>query len=114
MVVLVDNDHGFRSALAENLRDDGHRVFEYTAPSDLPPLATLSEVGMLIADYELPRSNGLALADTFHAVHPTVPVVLMTAFPTRYLLTQSAAREFMYLLAKPFDYALLREILRNL
>jgi len=114
MVVLVDNDHGFRGALAENLRDDGHRVVEYAAPIELPPLATLSKVGLLIADYELPRSNGLAFADTFHAVHPTVPIVLMTAFPTRYLVTQSAAREFMRLLAKPFDYARLREILHNL
>lgn len=114
MVVLVDNDHGFRSALAENLRDDGHRVFEYSAPIELPPLATLSKVGLLIADYELPRSNGLAFADRFHAVHPTVPIVLMTAFPTRDLVAQAAAREFMHLLAKPFDYALLRQILPNL
>ena len=113
-VVLIDDDHGFRSALAENLRDDGHGVFEYTAPGELPPLATLSGVGLLITDYEFPRSSGLALADTFHLVHPTVPIVLMTAFPTRYLMAQSAARDFMHLLAKPFDYARLREILQNL
>jgi len=114
MVVLIDDDHGFRSALAENLRDDGHRVHEYAAPAQLPALQTLSGVRLLITDYEIPRSNGLAFADAFHRVHPTVPIVLMSAFPTRYLVAQSAVRDFLYLLAKPFDYAQLREILVKL
>jgi two-component system nitrogen regulation response regulator GlnG len=111
MVILIDDDESFRGALAENLRDDGYGVCEYATPADLPPLETLSGLGVVIMDYEFPRANGLAFADALHAMHPQVPVVLITAFPRWNLASQTATRQFVHLLPKPLDYDRLREIL---
>jgi hypothetical protein len=36
-ILVLDDDHGFRSALAETLRDDGNAVRDYGAPSPSPP-----------------------------------------------------------------------------
>ena len=115
MVVLVDDDNSFRSALAENLRDDGHEVVEYSAPSEVPLLKRLGEVrGVLITDYEMPGANGLVFADTFHTTHPSIPVVMITASPTPNLVAQAAARTFVRLLRKPLDYNDLRTVLSEL
>jgi DNA-binding NtrC family response regulator len=111
VVLLVDDDDSFRSALAENLRDDGHEVLEYALPADVPSLDSLEAVRVLITDYEMPGSTGLAFADRFHAVHPQVPVLLVTAFPTPQVVAQSAARTFVHLLRKPLDYDDLRKVL---
>lgn len=109
VVVLIDDDESFRTALAENLRDDGYRVLEYTVPAEVPPLEDVPpEVRALITDYEMPGSNGLAFADRFHTVHPGVPVVLVTAFPTPNLVAQVAARNFVRLIRKPLVYEELR------
>lgn len=37
MVLSVDDNDGWRNALAENLRDDGQAVTDYANPADVPP-----------------------------------------------------------------------------
>jgi DNA-binding NtrC family response regulator len=111
LVVLVDDDDGFRSALAETLRDEGHKVAEYGAPSQVPSLDGLQDAKLMITDYDMPGTNGLAFADAFHARYPAVPIVLISSFPTPMLVTQAAARGFVRLLPKPVDYEVLRQVL---
>jgi DNA-binding NtrC family response regulator len=113
-VLLVDDNDGFRSALAWNLRDDGHDVREYGSPSALPPLATLPEVTIVVTDYEMPGSDGLALADAFHETRPQVPIVLVTAQWNSILRAQAAARDFLEVRRKPFDYDELHALLHRL
>jgi two-component system, NtrC family, nitrogen regulation response regulator GlnG len=104
MVLLVDDDDVFRSALAANLREDGHRVEEFHAPRDLPELATLEEVSVLITDYQLSGEDGLTLADRFHGAHPRAPVFMVTSYWTEHLEAEAARRDFLTLLRKPLDY----------
>lgn len=113
IVVLVDDEDTFRTALAETLRDDGHEVIEYKAANDAAALQQ-DEVEVLITDYEMPAVDGLAFADRFHTSHPTVPVVLITAFPTANLVTHATARHYLRLLRKPLDYNDLRSVLSDL
>jgi DNA-binding NtrC family response regulator len=111
MVLLVDDDDTFRSGLAENLREDGHRVREFAAPADLPALASFEEVSVLITDYQLAGEDGLALADRFHASHPRASVFMITSYWTDHLEAEVANRDFLTLLRKPLDY---EEIVRLL
>ena len=78
-ILLVDDEGSFRDSLAEMLRDDGHEVLAYPDPGALPPLHTLSGVDLLLTDYDMPKTNGLTLADRFHACHPRVPVLLVSS-----------------------------------
>jgi len=114
IVLVVDDDENFRNAVADNLRDDGHPVLESDAPSRLPPLARLEQVALVVTDYQMPASDGLAFADAFHAAHPDVPIVLVSAQWTSDLRIQTAARSFLRVLRKPVDYDDLHALLHQL
>jgi DNA-binding NtrC family response regulator len=111
-ILLVDDEGSFRDSLAEMLRDDGHEVLAYPEPDALPPLDTLSGVDLLLTDYDMPKTNGLTLADRFHAVHPTVPVLLATAYRTG-LGDEVARRPFVRMVQKPIPYETLHRLIHE-
>ena len=104
MVVLLDHDDDFRSALAANLTDDGYMVQHFARPADVPPLTSFEGLTVLILDFEMDGEDGLSFADRFHATHPHVPVVMVTAYWSSFLDAEVAARNFITLCRKPVDY----------
>jgi len=114
VILLVDDNESFRSALAENLRDDGYAVIEYGTAQDVPPLVGLGEVSAVVTDYDMPGTDGLSFADMFHAAHPSVPIIMVTGACTYHLEAQAAARGFVSLLPKPLEYDRLHRLLHQL
>ncbi len=113
-VLLIDDDDDFRDGLAENLRDDGHRVEERADPPPLTALRGLSNFAVVIIDYQLPDDDGVRFADRLHAVHPEIPIILITAYWTDHLEAQIEARAFLHLVRKPFDYCQLHDLAHRL
>jgi two-component system nitrogen regulation response regulator GlnG len=103
MVLLLDDDDDFRLALAANLIDDGHRVQHFASSAGIE-MPFNESVSMLIVDYEMGGEDGLSFADRFHAAHPDVPVVMVTAHSSEFLDYEIAARHFITLRRKPVDY----------
>jgi two-component system nitrogen regulation response regulator GlnG len=114
MVLVMDDDEAFRGALTESLRDDGYRVVDFSGVHELPPLPTLGEVGAVVTDYDMPGTDGLTFADLFHAAHPEIPIIMVTAYSTPQLEADIATRDFLSLLRKPFDYDELQSLLGEL
>jgi len=113
-ILLVEDEHSFRAGLGGLLRDDGHEVLEYAEPAHLPPLATLGHVHLLLSDYDMPSENGLSLADRFHALHPAVPIILVTAYRTNHLDAEVARRPFVRLVEKPIPYDTVHALIHQL
>jgi two-component system nitrogen regulation response regulator GlnG len=114
MVLLLDDDEGFRTALGELLREDGHSVRAYGSITEMPPLDEITGPAALITDYQLGGSeDGLAFAQRFHAAHPRVPVILATAFATDYLTQAVDALPYVSLIRKPLDYGHLHTLLHT-
>jgi DNA-binding response OmpR family regulator len=111
MVILLDDDDDFRLALAANLSDDGYSVRHYARPADVPPLLLEEAVTILILDFEMNGEDGLSFADRFHAFHPDVPVVMLTAYWSDFLDREIGARDFIVLRRKPVDYEELARLL---
>ena len=111
MVLLLDEDADFRLALAANLADDGHGVCHFGRPAEVPPLASLEALTLLILDHQFEGETGLAFADRFHASHPGVPVVMLTAYESERLRSEAARRPFLTLRRKPIDYEELARLL---
>ena len=104
MVLLLDADADFRLALAANLLDDGHGVHHASHPAELPPLHSFEALSLLVLDQQFEGESGLAFADRFHAAQPEVPVVMLTAYESRWLQRETARRPFITLRRKPIDY----------
>ena len=111
-ILLIDDDPDFRTGLAANLRDDGHEVREFGSPSELPGLDTFGDVDAVISDYQMGKYDGLGLADRFHAVHPTTPFIMVTAYWSHHLDAEAGKRKFVVLQRKPLDYEDLLPLLR--
>lgn len=103
-VLLVDDDADFRDGLSALLRDDGHEVRDVERPSEIPPNEGLGDVAIMVIDCAIPDVDGLAFADEFHAAHPHVPIVLLTAYGTETIEARAAGRPCVYFARKPLDY----------
>ncbi len=89
-------------------------MFAYAFPGEVPQEGPLLDTTLLITDYEMPGENGVAFADRFHAARPGVPIVLVTAYRTHAIDAEAAARPFLVVLSKPFDYELLHTLVHEL
>lgn len=89
-------------------------VHEYRTPRQLPSVQHLAPIDAVIVDDQMPGEDGLTFTDRFHAAHPDVPVVMVTAYLTHYLEAQVAHRDFMQILRKPLDYEDLQHLLQAL
>jgi DNA-binding NtrC family response regulator len=103
MLLVIDDDERFRSALVANLREDGFDIVEYASGSAVP-LDRLSGVQLVLTDYLMGKEDGLAFAKRFHAAFPNVPIIIMTAYATAHLENEVAVQDHLTLFSKRLDY----------
>jgi len=101
---VVDDDRAVRFVLAEALRQAGYVVHAYdSARAALEALDGEEPPDLVFTDVRMPDVDGLAFLETLKSWHPTLPVVVMSAY-TDIASTAGAfrggAHEF---LSKPFD-----------
>jgi DNA-binding NtrC family response regulator len=114
MVLLLDDDDTFRTGLSELLQDDGHAVRAHGSFTELPPLAELPAVAAVITDYQLKDAeDGLSFARRFHAAHPSVPVIIVTACASDHLEQSVDRAPYLSLLRKPLQYDELHQLLHE-
>ena len=104
LVLLIDSDENFRNALAENFRDDGCAVQEYTRPEDTPPVAALGQVNAVVLAHQNSQQDNLTFAEEFHSYFPEVPIVLVTTCWARNAVSEMRQRDFLCVRTKPVDY----------
>ncbi len=103
-VWVVDDDRSVRFVLAQALRDAGYAVLAFDgAAKALQALADEPHPALVFTDVRMPGMGGLDFLDALKTRHPTLPVVVMSAY-TDVASTAGAfrggAHEF---LSKPFD-----------
>jgi two-component system, NtrC family, response regulator len=81
-ILIIDDENKLRSLMARILSVEGYEVAEaQNARSGLQILDS-QEIGVVITDVKLPDANGVALCKQIKTKHPTVEVVVMTAYGT--------------------------------
>jgi two-component system nitrogen regulation response regulator GlnG len=93
---VIDDDRSVRFVLAEALRADGFAVREFERASEL-------RAALVFTDVRMPETDGLQLLDALKAGHPTLPVIVMSAWtdvPSTAGAFRGGALDF---LSKPFD-----------
>jgi len=78
-VLVVDDDYALSEAISQLLTRSGLRVrMAYDAAAALN-FASFAPPRVAILDYQLPGTNGLALAAELRAELPTLHIILMSA-----------------------------------
>ena len=101
---VVDDDRSVRFVLSTALREAGYAVEGFdSAPGALEALDGRAAPDLLFTDVRMPGDDGLVLLDRLKALHPQLPVVVMSAY-TDIASTAGAFRGGAYeFLSKPFD-----------
>jgi two-component system C4-dicarboxylate transport response regulator DctD len=110
-VTLVDDDDDFRLALAERLRLDDLEVRDFASAEAALKGLSSDYAGVVVTDLRMPGVDGRGLLTRLQALDPDLPVVMMTGhgdIEDAVAALRNGAYDFI---AKPFDFARLRESL---
>ena len=80
MILLVDDEEGYRELISRMLTKAGYEVLQ--AADGLEALSTLeqSKIDLVISDILMPNLNGYALVARLRTKWPKMPVILTTGF----------------------------------
>ena len=91
VILVVDDDAAVRHALGELMESAGFAVCAFSNGHDLLNEASLPAIGCLVVDYHLPEMNGLELVSALRGRGVSIPAILFTGNPTKYVRDRAAA-----------------------
>ena len=82
IIYVVDDERIIRVSLADELRDAGYEVYEFSSAA--PALMQMSSVipDIVLSDLKMPDIDGLEFLEKIKKINSSVYVVLMTAYAT--------------------------------
>jgi len=78
-ILVVDDEEGVRSFVAESLQTEGHTVVQAASGEEALVLARANSFDLVVTDLRMPGIDGLELLETLQAEQPEVEVILLTA-----------------------------------
>ena len=104
-VMLVDDDEGFRQALAEGLRMHGHQVVALGSPEQALTAfeGAPDTIDLLIADLVMPGTSGLDLLQALRAQRPGLQAILLSGYTPDLLEARLRLGPGVQFLQKPFS-----------
>jgi len=102
-VLVVDDERLLRWSVSETLSAQGYEIIEAAdARSAMQEFGDGDRTDLVLLDLRLPDVADLRLLARIRQKGPHVPVILMTAFPTREIVEEAGALGASVLI-KPFD-----------
>lgn len=107
-ILIVDDDVRTTQMFARMLRDDGHDVevvHDGAEAMDLLSRGTIYDI--LLADVQMPNTDGFAVAQFARSRCPSLPIIFVTGYPERVLKRMKSFDPAPKMFVKPFEYAAL-------
>jgi len=118
---IVDDDPSIRFVLEKALARDSLPTRSFTNPREV--LDALADVSaghttqpgpqVLVSDIRMPGGSGLQLLEKVHAMQPSLPVIIMTAYSDLDSAVSAFQRGAFEYLPKPFDLPKAVELIRR-
>lgn len=102
-ILVVDDDAGIRSLLAELLTEQGFIAVEAADGTEALARAAESDLSLVLLDYQLPDMDGLRVLAELKKLRPTLPVVMMSGFGTIKLAVEATKQGAYDFVEKPLD-----------
>jgi DNA-binding response OmpR family regulator len=114
-ILIAEDEEAVRGLIARALAQDGHEVVSTCDGAEA--LDALGRAGMpfdlLLADIQMPVMDGIALALAAARDHPTVAIMLMTAYADQRERATGLDRLIRDVINKPFTLDTLRAAVKN-
>jgi two-component system, LuxR family, response regulator FixJ len=91
VILIVDDDEAVRNSLRNMMESEGFAVCAFSDGHDLLNEASLPAIGCLVVDYHMPTMNGLELVSALRGRGVSIPAILTTGNPTKYVRDRAAA-----------------------
>jgi two-component system, LuxR family, response regulator FixJ len=91
VILVVDDDEAVRDSLRNMMESEGFEVRAFSNGHDLLGEASLPATGCLVVDYHMPAMDGLELVTALRNRGVSIPAILITGNPTKYVRDRAAA-----------------------
>lgn len=100
-LLIVDDDEEMRDLLRKVLEKEGYHVS--VAGDGREALAVLARgtFDLVVTDMLMPHDGGLELLENLHRIHPTLPVIIVTAFGDWHSYTRALELGAAAFISKP-------------
>ncbi|MCP4447963.1 MAG: sigma-54-dependent Fis family transcriptional regulator [Myxococcales bacterium] len=78
-ILVVDDEEGVRSFVAESLQTEGHAVSQAASGEEALDMARQGSFDLVITDLRMPGIDGLELLETLRGEQPEVEFIILTA-----------------------------------
>jgi CheY-like chemotaxis protein len=115
-ILIADDEETIRTYIREILEPEGYLLVE--AADGLEAMEQIKRlgggIGLVLADVQMPRMDGVALGNAISESYPAIPVLYVSGYPLDFD-TENSARPLRpcAFLAKPFSPKLLLERVRE-
>jgi PAS domain S-box-containing protein len=114
-ILLVDDEEAVRRFTKRVLERDGYHVLEAGTPEEALACAERGQpLSMLLTDVVMPRMNGGQLADRVKKIHPDLPVLFMSGYPSQLVMSDGSVDPSTPLISKPFTAAQLTDVVQRI
>ncbi|MCP4267785.1 MAG: response regulator [Candidatus Brocadiaceae bacterium] len=112
-VLIVDDEPGIRTTLAEILKDEGYNVVVAENGYKGIDAAKKTNFNFAIIDMKMPGLNGIDTLKRIKRISPDTKIFFMTAFLAEDVLDEEAKRQTHEIFYKPIDIDLILKIMKN-
>lgn len=107
-ILVIDDEHVIRELMREILELGGYDTVGAETPERALALLDEEDISLVVSDIVMPGLSGLELLGEVRALHPDLPVILVTGAGTDEHVNEAMARGADGLVIKPFSHADLR------
>lgn len=112
-ILIADDEAGFAAVTADLLREEGYFCDCAEDAYRAKTLLTAREYDLLIADIKMPGNDGLELVESVSALAESVPVILITGYPSLDTAIKSTRLPVAGYLVKPTPFEDLLPLVRE-
>lgn len=112
-LLVVEDVDSLRDVIATILRADGYEVEAVNSAEDGIRAIQSGTYACVLADFKLPKLNGIDLLKQVRQTSPTTPFLLMTAFGSIEIAVEAMKHGANDFLCKPFEPELLTSVIRE-
>jgi len=108
-ILLVDDDPNCLDAIEQLMQRDGYETFPISEGSKAVKVVVENSIDLAIVDFNLPDMDGLHVIHQIKRIKQNIPVILVTAQPSKEIKIASLEAGAFSFISKPIDIPKLRQ-----